>query len=123
VSWQFSQTRGTITSAAGAVIGTGYSGHGPGVDNPAMQTVRNVGPLPVGHYTFGELIPTDPKLGEYVIPLIPDPSNQMYGRSGFFWHGDNSAHNESASEGCIVSAFTTRQEAYESADHSLEVVA
>ena len=106
-----------------AVIGTGYSGHGAGLNNPAMQADADVGPLPQGKYTFGELIPHHPELGEYVIPLIPDPANEMFGRSGFFWHGNNLEHNHSASKGCIVSAFTVRQEAWESADHSLEVVA
>ena len=36
------------------------------------------------------------------MPLIPDPANQMHGRSGFFIHADSIADPGSASEGCIV---------------------
>jgi len=121
--WRFSQARGTITSAAGAVIGTGYSGHGPGLGNPAMQSIRDVGPIPQGKYSFGELVPHDPVVGEYAIPLIPDPANVMYGRLGFWIHGNDPQNDHNASEGCVVLPFSVREELWQSADHDLEVTA
>jgi RHS repeat-associated protein len=77
----------------------GYSGNGSGLNNPAAQDQENVGPIPQGNYTIGN--PTNEK-GPWTFPLIPDSSNVMYGRGGFLIHGDNSSHDNSASEGCIV---------------------
>ena len=121
--WTYSQGTGDIADASGVVVGRGYSGHGAGLNNPDMQNVPDVGPIPQGRYTFGEVIAHDPVVGEYAIPLIPDPANEMHGRSAFFIHGNNLQNNHSASEGCIVLAFTVRQEMYESADHAIEVTA
>lgn len=123
MSWQYSQGTGLISDEVGVAIGRGYSGFGPGLNNPAMQMDKDVGPIPRGKYMFGLLIPFHPELGEYVIPLIPDPANEMFGRSGFFWHGDNQAMDHTASRGCIVSPFTIRMEVFESADHAVEVTA
>jgi hypothetical protein len=33
----------------------------------------------------------------------------MFGRSGFFCHGDNPAENQTASDGCIVAARPIRE--------------
>lgn len=102
----------------------GYSGHGIGLNNPLMQTVKFVGPLPVGFYTMGEPI-NDLRVGEYAIPLIPDLENEMFGRGAFFMHGDEikepGAHN--ASDGCIIQALIIRRAAWSSQDHRLQVVA
>jgi len=78
---------------------TGYSGQGVGLNNPAAQNQRDVGPLPQGDYTVGA--PTR-RRGPLTLPLTPDPNNAMYGRSGFLIHGDNPAQNNTASDGCIV---------------------
>ena len=121
--WTYSQSSGKLTSATGAVTGTGYSGRGPGLNNPEMQNVKDVGPLPQGHYTFGDLVAHDPVVGEYAIPLIPSPDNQMFGRGDFFCHGDNPQVNHSASEGCIIMALTVREEIWLSDDHELIVTA
>jgi hypothetical protein len=95
----------TYRQTTGQMVGVefsaqGYSGRGPGLNNPAMQNVRNVGPLPQATYTIG-LPHTHPKLGKVVMELIPDDDSQMFDRSGFFIHGDNAACNHTASDGCI----------------------
>ena len=77
----------------------GYSGRGAGLNNPAAQNQRNVGPIPRGDYTVGA--PTR-RRGPMTLPLTPDPGNDMQGRSGFLVHGDNPAQNNTASEGCII---------------------
>ncbi len=105
----YSQTTGIIARSESSTltpIGKGYAGgdcgeNPGGVNNPAMQQVQNVGPLPQGVYTI-EVPAHHPKLGPCAMPLIPHPGNAMFGRSGFFIHGDNDAADKSASEGCIV---------------------
>ena len=36
------------------------------------------------------------------MPLIPSPTNEMFGRSEFLIHGDSLEHPGAASEGCII---------------------
>src|SRR5262249_6246005 len=47
-----SQSKGTL-SQAGKVLARGYSGFERGKNNPAMQGVKDVGPIPIGRYTIG----------------------------------------------------------------------
>ncbi len=77
----------------------GYSGRGPGLNNPAAQDQPNVGPLPQGDYTVGG---PNNRRGPVTLPLTPNPNNNMLGRSGFLIHGDNAALNNTGSEGCPV---------------------
>ena len=127
MSWYFDQSTGKQYDSEFNLYSTGYAGgncgdNPEGVNNPALQAAHGVGPLPVGGYTFGT--PEDsPKLGPFAIPLIPDSTNNMYGRSGFFCHGDNSHMNQSASEGCDVQPRTTREAMWSSTDHHMQVVA
>lgn len=87
-------------------LGTGYAGGNcgrdpEGVNNPDLQDVSCIGPLPQGVYTIQP--PEDNvKLGPCAMRLIPELANEMFGRAGFFIHGDTSAMNHSASEGCII---------------------
>jgi hypothetical protein len=102
-----------------------YSGHGPGVNNPNMQNVSGIGPLPRGDYTIGPIQNNVTGSGTMLrnsMRLTPDPSNQMFGRGGFLIHGDNSLHNKSASEGCIILNPNARQKIGDSNDKCLEVV-
>lgn len=78
-----------------------YSGHGAGLNNPAMDDVIMTGPVPAGRYTVGKAF-THPALGPWTSRLLPMDGTDMKGRGGFCVHGDNAQHNESASEGCIV---------------------
>lgn len=105
----YSQSTGTLrqeVSGALSVIGTGYAGgncgkNPEGRNNPAMQGVSCIGPLPQGVYTIGN--PQNPvtHLGPCAMPLTPDPSNNMLGRADFFIHADTAIPGD-ASEGCIV---------------------
>src|SRR5947208_2578989 len=97
----FQQSTGRFTDADGNQIGIGYSGNGEGLNNPQMQSVARRGPLPQGDYEIGAMI-NDAKLGNLAMPLTPLTMQNMFGRSGFFIHGDNMAMNYSASEGCII---------------------
>jgi len=46
---------------------------------------------------------------QYVMRLDPSPSNQMYGRGGFYIHAGKGSAPGTASTGCIVTDKSTRQ--------------
>jgi hypothetical protein len=119
--WTFVQRTGDLLHD-GTARGTGYSGAAQGKNNPEMQTDKGIGPIPCGFYSIAGLIDRDPACGEYVLVLTPDEANEMFGRTGFRWHGDSIEHPGQASHGCIVSARALRTEAWEGADHSLQVI-
>ncbi len=121
--WLYTQLEGMLT-LNGVGKGLGYSGKGAGCNNPAAQTEPNVGPIPVGKYFVGK--PQDTVThGPFVLPLTPDPSNRMFGRSGFLVHGDSviSPGTRSASEGCIVLDRSTREKIARSGVNVLYVAA
>lgn len=120
--WTYQQTTGELVNASGEVIATGYSGRGRGKNNPVIQAVVNVGPIPRGTYTIQP--PQDTAShGPYVLWLEPDPSNIMDGRSGFGIHGDSKARPGDASNGCIVLSHSTRAAIWASGDRTLAVTA
>jgi Protein of unknown function (DUF2778) len=119
--WTYSQATGKL-SRNGTLAAIGYSGAEPnGKNNPAMQEVHDVGPIPQGHYTIDA--PFDSTLhGPYALPLIPASANEMFGRSGFLCHGDSVEHPGAASEGCIIMPRPVRQAIWQSGDRELQVV-
>lgn len=118
-TWQISS--GTMFAPTGQAY-PGYSGNGPGLNNPDMCTVSDVGPLPPGTYTIGDPV-DDLHVGFFALPLTPDPSNQMFKRFAFFLHGDNPLGDFSASDGCIVLARPIREAIAASPDKTLVVEA
>lgn len=118
--WIYHQRTGEITRGTVTLRG-GYAGRGAGRNNPAMQQVQGIGPLPQGSYTIGT--PRDSRhVGHYAMPLTPATGNQMYGRSSFYLHGDSHAHPGDASDGCVVFGLAVRQQIWASGDHQVEVV-
>lgn len=90
------------------VIGIGWAGHLQGRNNPDMQNVKGVGPLPKGKYIIND--PEDgTHLGPIAFPLTPDPANEMFGRSGFFIHGADIQHPALSSDGCIIQGRVARE--------------
>jgi len=67
-------------------------------DNPSCSCQKNVGPLPAGTYTLGNMYTF--KGMPYCYDLYPSSSNSMCGRSGFLIHGGGCSGDPS--EGCIV---------------------
>lgn len=99
--WTYHQTSGRLVSPRGELLGIGYSGHGDGLNNPAMEAVHGVGPIPAGHWHIGPAKAPPDHLGPVAMPLTPvgfDP----HGRSAFFMHGDNIHMNHTASDGCVI---------------------
>lgn len=120
----FKQSNGDLWDCSGAVIGTGYSGHGEGLNNPAMQNIPDVGPIPQGMYRIGQAY-GHTEHGPLVMQLIPFPENEMFGRSAFLMHGDlkSAPGKHEASKGCIIMDFSTRAAVARSADRELKVIA
>jgi hypothetical protein len=119
--WTYRQQDGALISPGGETVAHGYSGSGEGKNNPQLQDVSNVGPIPRGLYTV--LFPrTTIQHGPYVLPLVPASSNEMFGRSGFLMHGDSIAHPGTASQGCIIQSRDVRTQVWSSNDHQLTVV-
>jgi len=83
---------GTNIDTRGACCGQS----GPCRDNPSCQCQPNVGPLPRGTYTIGNMQTF--KGMPYCYPLIPQ--GDTCGRGGFLIHGGGCGGNPS--EGCIV---------------------
>ena len=132
MNWTFESHTGKIFSPDGNYFSSGYAGgnlgkNPEGINNPEMQFVHNIGPLPEGWYTFGEWIAEHPRLGKDVFALIPDAGNVMglpgeVPRSGFYCHGDT-PKPRCASEGCIVAPNAVRAAMFKSTCHRLRVVA
>jgi RHS repeat-associated protein len=126
LDWVWSQSAGTMTNTnnPGVVVGSGYAGHGSGVNNPAMQSSPGIGPLPQGSYTIGSQ-QTNTTGSGVVLPgsmrLMPDASNNMLSRSGFLIHGGSMA-TQSSSAGCIVLPPNVRNLIGGSGDNRLVVV-
>lgn len=126
--WTYHSDTG-IVEHNGVTIGRGYSGHAPngpgvapdGINNPALESDPDVGPIPRGDYTIGGFF-DDLEKGPIVANLTPLPATQTFGRSGFMIHGDNPAMDETASLGCIILAHPIRAMIASSGDASLEVV-
>lgn len=121
MTWKYDQRSGEL-SLNGEVYAMGYAGAGEGKNNPDMQHVHNVGPLPRGKYTIVGR-PYDTKAhGPFVLRLQPDPCNEMCGRAGFLIHGDSIKNPGTASEGCIIVPRPVREKIWASGDKEVEVV-
>ncbi len=117
MTWRYEQSTGRI-SRDGELLATGYSGTGEGRNNPTMEAVPNVGPIPCGLYRIGA-----PYQGQHTGPytLNLDPiGHDARGRTAFRIHGDDAEHD--ASRGCIIlSPRSLRAQIWASGDHELVV--
>ncbi len=100
----YSQSTGQLRRD-GTLLAICYAGNGEGLNNPAMQHVKSVGPPPVGKYRLfkidGELAKKK-KLGPVIFRMDPEDWDLMLNRSGFYIHWDNAKKNYTASNGCII---------------------
>lgn len=119
--WLYSQSRGLL-SHDGRFEGSGYSGHGAGLNDPGSEAVEGVGPTPRGRWNITRWDATHGDKGPIVGVLVP-VGHDAHGRSGFLIHGDNAAGDHSASHGCIILSRVLREKMRDSGDTDLEVVA
>lgn len=123
--WTYESSTGYFLRPDGLLFGAGYSGGNCGLNpegknNPDMDNVPKVGPIPRGLYVIGWETP-NPKLGELAMPLTPSPATVMHGRSGFWIHGDLIGHPGEGSEGCIILGYAARVELALTLDRVLKV--
>jgi type VI secretion system (T6SS) effector TldE1-like protein len=121
-SWTYAQKTGELQKD-GAHVANGYSGAGDGKNNPELQTVHNVGPIPEGDWTISGPPVNTAAHGPYVLRLTPNSETETFGRSGFLMHGDSQEHPGEASQGCIIMPRPVRQQVWTSGDRDLKVVA
>jgi len=122
--WEYSQSTGQLTyvdnkTGERTPIARGYSGHGAGLNNPAMQEVPFVGPIPQGVWDIGKARSTK---GPLTLPLIPRHETNTFGRNAFLIHGDKRHGYRSASKGCIVLPPAIRNQINISGDRELRVL-
>ena len=134
MSWTYSQSTGRLIKPDGTLEGFGFAGHNDGVNiglnNPAKQSIHDIGPLPQGDYTMTKWIQKHDHMGLCVIELTPVDEKVMFGRSGFYIHGARNLLTSGlnafleSSDGCIIIGdCSTRQAIWASLDRSLTVVA
>lgn len=110
--WIYVQSNGAFCDGlTGDLLDHGYAGFGRGKNNPAMERIANVGPLPAGWYHIEAPI-NSPVHGPFAMRLTPRSSNEMFGRSAFMIHGDSKSRPGEASQGCIVLARKYREEVW-----------
>jgi hypothetical protein len=122
--WVFSQSTGQLSyvdsDGNSTYIGSGYSGYGAGLNNPAMQNVPNIGPLPQGNYNIGPQQNNGP-LRESM-RLTPNPGNQMFNRWGFLIHGPHANDHKDSSNGCPIFQKSIRDQIGNNDDKCFQVV-
>ena len=121
-AWTYSQKTGELQQD-GQHIATGYSGGGEGKNNPDMQSVRNVGPIPQGDWTIVGPPVNTAEHGHYVLRLTPRDETETFGRGGFLVHGDSKNAPGTASHGCVIMPRSVREQVWNSEDRELQVVA
>ena len=123
--WTFQISHGVLRHDDVIQCRTCYSGYGADANQPADESIKDLGPLPEGGYTIGTPIDLEGgPHGPYVLPLTPNDGHPMYGRSGFACHGDRTDGSvHLASHGCLIAPRATREQIGQSGDNQLEVIA
>jgi hypothetical protein len=102
--------------ADGVLIGTGYAGAPPYVNDPTATALVDQGPIPTGLYTIGPAEDRPQDVGLFALPLIPETGTDMLGRdpSSFFCHGANATKDldgqRMSSHGCPIAQLTVRNQ-------------
>jgi len=123
--WEYSQSSGQMThvdnkTGKSTPLVQGYSGKGKGVNDPSMENVPFVGPIPKGAYDI--MPPLWKPQTKWGLDLEPRPGTNTFGRINFRIHGDNGKNNKSGSKGCIIINDPFRSKIWNSGDHELRVV-
>lgn len=112
--WIYEQATGALAHDD-TLVAMAFSGEGEGKNNPDMQHVANVGPIPRGAYLIGAQT-DNPKFHQPALHLVPLTGTEVYGRSGFLLHGGTESH------GCILADPVARQRVVDSHDRLLVVL-
>lgn len=123
--WTWDQSAGELRRD-GAFISKGYSGKGRGVNNPALENIPGIGPIPTGDYSIVEKY-NSKNVGPYALKLEPMDGGKFdtvdrVNRSAFRIHGDSVKAPGTASKGCIILPRVIRERIWKSGDRLLRVV-
>lgn len=124
--WYWHQGRGVLTRD-GEIISRGYSGKGRGKNNPALEGIRGLGPIPRGLWRIKNVY-NSANVGPYALTLHAvdikpdDDIHQVTGRSAFRIHGDSIKNPGDASNGCIILPRKIREKIWQSGDRDLMVI-
>jgi hypothetical protein len=122
MSWIYDRVKHTLSLPGRYTYTFCYSGNGEGLNNPAMEQVHMVGPLPADTYDMTEFTTGD-RTGPGTIVLVARNLKPNFGRSLFRIHGDNAAANFTASDGCIIlPGLVYRENVWDSGDRALNVI-
>jgi hypothetical protein len=121
LAWTYAQKSGELQQD-GKHVANGYSGAGAGKNNPAMEQVHNVGPIPQGEWTITGPPVNTAEHGPYVLKLEPSETTPTFGRGGFLMHGDSKQSPGCASQGCVIMPRAVREQVWKSGDTELQVV-
>lgn len=126
MSWLWDQSAGELRRD-GKLISRGYSGKDRGKNNPALQNMPGIGPIPRGKWRMVRVYDSA-SVGPYAIALDAvdahpgDDRHDPTGRGAFRIHGDSIRHPGTASKGCIILPRAIREMMWRSGDRDLEVV-
>lgn len=121
-TWTYEQATGAVLDETNTYRESGYSGFGEGKNNPDMQDVAGVGPIPRGLFTI-EPPHNSPHVGPFAMCLTPiGEQMHLFGRDNFLIHGDSKEHPGEASHGCIILPRALREKIWNSGCHQIEVV-
>jgi len=118
--WIWDQSAGTL-HRNGLIVSRGYAGAGRGKNNPALQGVPSIGPIPRGSWIIGAPY-NSANTGPYTLVLSPAPGTDTLGRSAFRIHGDSIKSPGTASRGCIILPRAIRETIWKSGDRDLKVI-
>jgi hypothetical protein len=108
----------------GKVIASGascYSGKDTGKNNPDMEDLKDVGPIPAGAYKIGKPRTFNGMPDSFDLTPI---GHNAHGRTKFLIHGDYKEPSKqgTASIGCIIAPLAARKKIAESGVTNLRVV-
>lgn len=124
--WTWDQSAGKLYHD-GRLVSAGYSGKGRGKNNPALQGLRGIGPIPRGRWKMIRMYDSSnvgPRAIElHAVDATPnDDTHDATGRGAFRIHGDSVRDPGNASNGCIILPRPIREAMWRSGDRDLEVI-
>lgn len=123
--WTWHQAAGELRHN-GKLVSRGYSGKGRGKNNPSMQHMQAMGPIPRGDWKLIDVY-NSKRVGPFAITVhaadgTADDRHDETGRSAFRIHGDSIKAPGTASMGCIILPRAIREQMWRSGDRDLRVV-
>lgn len=126
MTWKYDQSSGELFRN-GILVSKGYSGAGRGKNNPSLQGVQGIGPIPRGRWRMANIYDSK-NVGPLAISLyclddgVVDDFDTRTGRGAFRIHGDSVRAPGTASKGCIILPRPIRDMMWRSRDHDIEIV-